>query len=74
MRNPTITELNNTIEIMRKAYSFKDDEAYISLETNPCNHRCEVVNISTIDNATGTEVTLEKEIEWRKEDEAHRRS
>lgn len=52
MRNSTITELNNTIEIMRKAYSFKDDEAYISLETNPYNHRCEVVNISTIDNAT----------------------
>lgn len=69
----TISELNNTIEIMRKAYNFKDDEAYISLETNPLNHRCEVVNISTIDKATETEVVLSRNIEkTEKKNETYR--
>jgi hypothetical protein len=69
----TISELNNTIEIMRKAYSFKDDESYISLETNLLNHRYEVVNISTIDKATGTEVMLRRDIEkMENKNETHR--
>jgi hypothetical protein len=69
----TISELNNTIEIMRKAYSFKDDESYISLETNLCNHRCEVVNISTIDKTTETEVMLRRDIEkMENKNETHR--
>lgn len=69
----TISELNNTIEIMRKAYNFKDDEAYISLETNPLNHRCEVINISTIDKATETEVVLSRNIEkTEKKNETYR--
>ena len=69
----TITELNNTIEIMRKAYNFKDDEAYISLETNLLNYRCEVVNISTIDKATETEVILNRDIEkMENKNETHR--
>lgn len=71
----TISELNNTIEIMRKAYNFKDDESYISLETNLLNHRYEVVNISTIDKATGTEVMLRRDIEkMENKNETHRRS
>lgn len=69
----TISELNNTIEIMRKAYNFKDDESYISMETNLYNHRCEVVNISTIDKATGTEVVLRRDIEkTENKNETHR--
>ena len=69
----TISELNNTIEIMRKAYNFKDDEAYISLETNLLNHRCEVVNISTIDKTTETKVVLSRNIEkMENKNETHR--
>ena len=69
----TISELHNTIEIMRKAYKFKDDEACISLETNPFNHRCEVVNISTIDKATETEEVLSRNIEkMENKNETHR--
>lgn len=71
----TISELNNTIEIMRKAYSFKDDETHIALGENPYNHRLNTVELATMDKATGTEVVLRRDIEkMENKNETHRRS
>lgn len=68
----TITELNNTIEIMRKAYNFKNDETHIVLGNNLCN-RLTTVKLTTIDKATGTEVVLSRDIEkMENKNETHR--
>lgn len=68
----TISELNNTIEIMRKAYNFKNDETHIVLGNNLCN-RLTTVELTTIDKATGTEVMLRRDIEkMENKNETHR--
>lgn len=68
----TISELNNTVEIMRKAYSFKDNETQIAIDENPYN-RLKSVVLTTIDKATGTEVVLSRDIEkMENKNETHR--
>lgn len=68
----TITELNNTIEIMRKVYNFKDDETYIFLPSDPRSRQVQV-ELTTIDKATGTEVALSRDIEkMENKNETHR--
>ena len=68
----TISELNNTIEIMRKAYNFKDDETHIVLGNNLCN-RLTTVELATMDKATGTEVMLRRDMEkMENKNETHR--
>lgn len=68
----TISELNSTIEIMRKAYNFKDDETRIVLGENPYN-RLNTVELVTKDKATGTEVALSRDIEkMENKNETHR--
>ena len=70
----TISELNNTIEIMRKAYNFKNDETHMVLGNTPCN-RLTTVELATMDKATGTEVMLRRDIEkMENKNETHRRS
>ena len=60
---PTITELNNTIEEMRKIYPFKDDSARITfMDDLICQHKDTVV-IHTEEN--GTEITLERKISFK---------
>ena len=68
----TITELNNTIEIMRKAYNFKDDETYIFFPSD-LPSRLVQVELTTIDKATGTKVVLSRNIEkMENKNETHR--
>lgn len=68
----TISELNNTIEIMRKAYNFKDDETYIFLSSDRCS-RLAQVELTTKDKATGTKVVLSRDIEkMENKNETHR--
>lgn len=63
MRKPTITELNNTIEVMRKAYPFKDDKTQITLERDMRSLVCNKVTLYTVDEETNTGVTLERDLE-----------
>lgn len=58
----TITELNKTIEIMRKAYPFKDEDTQIDIERDRCSH-VEKLSLLTIDKDTDTEVSLQRTIE-----------
>ena len=58
----TITELNKTIEIMRKAYPFKDEDTQIGIESDLCSH-VEKLSLLTIDKDTNTEVSLQRTIE-----------
>lgn len=65
MRIPKITEVNNTIEIMRKAYNFYDDETIIELTKDMCNHNS-VIELRTTDKATDTVVTLTRRVVYDK--------
>lgn len=58
----TISDLNKTIEIMRKIYPFKDEDTQIWIARDPrCND--EKLNLLTIDKDTDTEVLLTRTIE-----------
>ena len=61
MRKPTITELNNTIEVMRKAYNFNDDETKISQDNNLKKYAC-TIELITTDKATDTVACLSKDV------------
>lgn len=61
MRIPKITDVNNTIEVMRKAYNFNDDETIINLSEDLCNHNS-IIKLTTTDKATNTSVTLTRQV------------
>ena len=56
----TISDLNKTIEIMRKAYPFKDDKTQITLERDMRSLIFDKVTLYTVDEETNTGVTLER--------------
>lgn len=60
---PTITELNNTIEEMRKIYPFKDDSAKITFRDDLICRQKDTVVIHTEEN--GTKITLERKISFK---------
>lgn len=58
----TISDLNKTIEIMRKIYPFKDEDTQIRIARDPwCNN--DKLNLLRIDKDTDTEVLLTRTIE-----------
>ena len=58
----TISDLNKTIEIMRKIYPFKDEDTQIWIVRDPwCNN--DKLNLLTTDKDTDTEVLLTRIIE-----------
>lgn len=61
--NMTITEFNETLETMRKAYPFKDDKtriiSFYDLKSNSNNQ----IALCTVDEDTKTEITMVKEVE-----------
>lgn len=59
----TISDLNKTIEIMRKAYPFKDDKTQITLERDMRSMIRDKVTLYTVDEETNTGVTLERNLE-----------
>ena len=61
--NMTITEFNETLETMRKAYSFKDDKTRIVSLYNIKNNSYDSIEIATIDEETKTQIVMTKEVE-----------
>ena len=58
-----ISELKATIEIMRGAYPFKDEETAIVVDNDLRSRSFLVVTLQTTDKATNTTVTLERAAE-----------
>lgn len=63
MMHPTITEFNKTLEIMRKAYPFEDNDTRIVNTTDHYTASNTLIELATIDKSTGVEVHLSKRIE-----------
>lgn len=62
-RGMTIKNLYDIIDDMSKVYAFRDDETYI---TNMLDMRSECIScfeITTIDEATGVQITMQRGIE-----------
>ena len=60
--NPTITEFLNTIETMRKAYPFKNDDTWIVGTYDYKSDSPNMIRLVTYDKETETEVALKKEV------------
>ena len=63
MLHPTIKQFNETIEIMRKAYPFKDEDTHI---VKTWDYRTEAntdITLFTIHEETGTEVHLSRKVD-----------
>jgi len=54
----TITELRNTIKLMRKIYPFKDDKTDIRVAKDLPSWTERRVMITTVDAASGVEITM----------------
>ena len=61
--NMTITEFNETLETMRKAYPFKDDTTRIHSLYNIKNNSYDCIEIATVDEETKTQIVMTKEVE-----------
>lgn len=61
--NMTITEFNETLETMRKAYPFKDDTTKICNLYNIRDNCCDRIEIATVDEETMTRIVMTKEVE-----------
>ena len=57
----------NTMDEMRKAYKFDFSESFMSLDNDIVSHNKYLLVIKTIDEQTGTVVTLEKKVEPMKD-------
>lgn len=63
MINPSITEFLNTIEVMRKAYPFENDDTWIVGTLDYKSAAPNMIELATIDKETGVRVRLTKEVE-----------
>lgn len=61
--NMTISEFNETLEIMRKVYPFKNDKTRIYNLQDMRDNCYDCIEICTIDEKTNTRITLSKEVE-----------
>ena len=61
--NMTITEFNETLETMRKAYPFKDDTTRICNLYNIRDNCYDRIEIATVDEETKTQIVMTKEVE-----------
>lgn len=61
--NATISEFNETLEIMRKVYPFKNDTTRLHNLYNMRDDCYDIIEISTIDEETNTRIILSKEVE-----------
>ena len=60
----TVKVLKDTLEEMRKIYPFEDTDTLIEIRQNPLKqHIGTVVEITTVDKKTATEVRLSKDVE-----------
>ena len=57
---PTIQDFKDTIEVMRGIYPFSDDKAFIA-QTNDLRNRKSLLELNTIDEDTGVEISLKRE-------------
>lgn len=62
----TITELNETIEIMRRVYPFNDDKTDVSLCPDMRSMTFSRIQLDTFDEETNTDVHLERKVDKKK--------
>ena len=63
MLHPTIKQFNETIEIMRKAYPFKDEDTYIVKTWDYITDANTDITLITKHEETGTEVRLSRKVD-----------
>lgn len=54
----TLAKFNETVEEMRKAYPFKDEETVLVRIMNKATYKRDLVKLRTVDQATGTFIEL----------------
>ena len=65
----TIKALKNTLEEMKNIYPYKDEKTMFRLGRNPIRCNDSVVEIKTIDEDTGIEVIMAKDVQEGSEEE-----
>lgn len=63
MMHPTIKQFKDTLEIMRKAYPFTDEDTLIENCRDQYTASNTRIDLLTVDKETGVEVHLSKRIE-----------